>query len=291
MITASHNPAADNGYKLYLSDGAQVIPPVDAEIEGRIADLGPLSAVRAANLDDPLIARHGDDVAAGLPGRDRRPARRRGGGWHAPDGCLHADARGGRRARCCARSSGPGSRRRTSWPHRASPTRTSRRWRSPTPRSPAPSTSRSPTRERKARTWCSPATRTETGWPSPSRTADGGWRQLKGDQVGALLGAFLLDRQTPAAQDRLVATTIVSSTLLSKIAAKAGARYEETLTGFKWIARAGDAATGRDVRLRVRGGARLRGRAGGSRQGRHRRGARRAGHDRRREGGRKVSQR
>ena len=122
-------------------------------------------------------------------------------------------------------------------------------------------------------------------------TADGGWRQLKGNQVGALLGAFLLDSQTPAARDRLVATTIVSSTLLSKIAAKAGARYEETLTGFKWIARAARRSTGRDVRLRVRGGARLRGRAGGSRQGRHRRGARRAGHDRRREGEQKVSQR
>ena len=48
MITASHNPAADNGYKLYLSDGAQVIPPVDAEIEGRIARLGPLSQVPVA---------------------------------------------------------------------------------------------------------------------------------------------------------------------------------------------------------------------------------------------------
>src|SRR5215470_10637813 len=63
MITASHNPAADNGYKLYLSDGAQVIPPVDAEIESRIARLGPLAAIPAASLDDPLIVRTGDEVA------------------------------------------------------------------------------------------------------------------------------------------------------------------------------------------------------------------------------------
>jgi phosphomannomutase len=62
MITASHNPAADNGYKLYLSDGAQVIPPVDAEVEKRIANLGPLAQVPVADTGDPLITRHGDEV-------------------------------------------------------------------------------------------------------------------------------------------------------------------------------------------------------------------------------------
>ena len=63
MITASHNPAADNGYKLYLSDGAQVIPPVDAEVEARIAALGPLSQVPVADPGSPLITRHGDEIA------------------------------------------------------------------------------------------------------------------------------------------------------------------------------------------------------------------------------------
>ena len=63
MVTASHNPAADNGYKLYLSDGAQVIPPADAEIEQRIADLGPLSQIPVAAAGSPLITRHGDEVA------------------------------------------------------------------------------------------------------------------------------------------------------------------------------------------------------------------------------------
>ena len=63
MVTASHNPAADNGYKLYLSDGAQVIPPADAEIERLIADLGPLSQVPVAGAGSPLITHHGDEVA------------------------------------------------------------------------------------------------------------------------------------------------------------------------------------------------------------------------------------
>src|SRR5205823_5957065 len=63
MITASHNPAADNGYKLYLSDGGQVIPPADAEIEKRIAALGPLSRIPVAPAGTPLVARHGDEIA------------------------------------------------------------------------------------------------------------------------------------------------------------------------------------------------------------------------------------
>jgi phosphomannomutase len=69
--------------------------------------------------------------------------------------------------------------------------------------------------------------------------ADGAWRTLTGDQVGALLGAYLLDvTTTESPGDRLLVTTIVSSTLLARIAAKASAQYAETLTGFKWIVRA-----------------------------------------------------
>ena len=63
MITASHNPAADNGYKLYTGDGAQIVPPVNAQIEAAIAGLGPLSQIPAGPLDGPLVTRHGDEVA------------------------------------------------------------------------------------------------------------------------------------------------------------------------------------------------------------------------------------
>ncbi len=63
MITASHNPRSDNGYKLYLADGAQIIPPADAEIEAAIAGLGPLAGVRVAGPDSPEIVQLGDEVA------------------------------------------------------------------------------------------------------------------------------------------------------------------------------------------------------------------------------------
>ncbi len=76
----------------------------------------------------------------------------------------------------------------------------------------------------------------------PDPAAGGGWRRLTGDQVGSLLGAFILDVTAgdtdPAA--RLVVTTVVSSAMLSRIAAAAGVRYAATLTGFKWIVRAGE---------------------------------------------------
>ncbi|MGW4242955.1 phospho-sugar mutase [Nocardia sp. NPDC004722] len=64
-----------------------------------------------------------------------------------------------------------------------------------------------------------------------------GWRMLRGDETGVLLGDFVL---RTAERDSLVATTIVSSRLLSKLAPARGARYAETLTGFKWLARAGE---------------------------------------------------
>jgi phosphomannomutase len=82
--------------------------------------------------------------------------------------------------------------------------------------------------------------------PGAAELGAAGWRVLTGDQLGALLGASLLDWTAgqAAPQERLVASTVVSSTLLSKIAAAAGVRYAETLTGFKWIARAADGVPG-----------------------------------------------
>ncbi len=65
---------------------------------------------------------------------------------------------------------------------------------------------------------------------------DGSWRRLGGDEIGWLFADYLL-AQT-AGDDRLVVTTLVSSSLLSKMAAAHGVHSDETFTGFKWIARA-----------------------------------------------------
>jgi phosphomannomutase len=63
-----------------------------------------------------------------------------------------------------------------------------------------------------------------------------GFRVLSGDELGVLIADHLIARTTGA--DRLVATTVVSSSMLSALAKWAGVAYVETLTGFKWIARA-----------------------------------------------------
>ena len=254
MITASHNPAADNGYKLYLSDGAQVIPPVDAEIEARIAALGPLSRIPVADAGSALITRHGDEIArayldavvataagSGVPGLDGPKLNVVYTPMHGVAGDLML------RAMAQAGFAAPHVVAAQAQPDPDFPTVAF-----PNPEEPGALDlaladavrlgadlvmASDPDGDRLA-----VATR------RPGRGL-AGWVVLTGDQVGALLGASLLDRTAGDAAPsnpghRLVASTIVSSTLLSKVAAAAGALYAETLTGFKWIVRAGDDVPG-----------------------------------------------
>ena len=251
MITASHNPAADNGYKLYLSDGAQVVPPVDAEIEERIAALGPLADVPLAGLDDPLVARHGDDVAAAYLDAVAGPAAADGSDASGPDLTVVYTPMHGVAGELMLRAI-----RRAGFaaPHvvapQAAPDPDFPTVAFPNPEEPgALDLALAQARELGADLVLASdpdGDRLAVAVPAePGEAADSGtsgWRQLTGDQLGALLGAFLLgDRAGPG---EFAATTIVSSTLLSKIAAAAGARYAETLTGFKWIARAADGQPG-----------------------------------------------
>ena len=259
MITASHNPAADNGYKLYLSDGAQVIPPVDTEIEERIASLGPLADIPLARLDDPLVVRHGDDVAAAYldavaGGPHGAAAPPPGPGLTIVYTPLHGVA-GDLMLRAIQRAgfAAPHVVAAQGTPDPDFPTVAF-----PNPEEPgALDLALAQARELGADLVLAsdpdgdrlavavPAAPSEPPGPASASAPapdSGGWRQLTGDQLGALLGAFLLgDRAGPG---EFAATTIVSSTLLSKVAAAAGARYAETLTGFKWIARAADGQPG-----------------------------------------------
>jgi phosphomannomutase len=245
MITASHNPPADNGYKLYLGDGAQIIPPVDKQIGAAIAEIGDLSLIPAAPADSPLIGRLGDEIAgayldaivAAVPGPGGSPGLRV---VYTP---LHGVA-AGLALRAFGRAGFPPPRvvAAQAEPDPAFPTVAF-----PNPEEPgALDLALALARESGADLIVAndpDGDRLAIAVPDPA--APGGWRALTGDQVGALLGAFLLDRDPgPEPAARLVATTVVSSTMLSKIAAAAGVRYAETLTGFKWIVRAADGVPG-----------------------------------------------
>ena len=253
MVTASHNPAADNGYKLYLSDGAQVIPPADAEIEQLIADLGPLSQVPVAEAGSPLITRHGDEVARAYldavvaaaagpaaPGRrDRTELNVVYTPMHGVAGPLML------RALRQAGFAAPHVVAAQAEPDPDFPTVAF-----PNPEEPgALDLALADARRLGANLVLASdpdGDRLAVAVPDPAGAAEDGWRMLTGDQVGALIGASLLERTEDGAapQARLVASTVVSATLLSKIAAAAGVRYAETLTGFKWIARAADGVPG-----------------------------------------------
>ena len=231
MVTASHNPPQDNGYKVYLGDGSQIVPPADAEISAAIDAVGPLDSVpMGEELGDP-----GDDVLDAY--LDRVASLVGTGSPRDLQHRLHAAARG--RTRRGARSV-RASRlrpRRTSCPSRATRTRSSTRWRSPTRRSPARSTWRSRLRRPSDAdiVLANDPDADRCAVAVPDAEAAAGWRMLRGDEVGALLGQHLI-RRDPNLRGTFAAS-IVSSSLLGKIAAAHGLGYEETLTGFKWISR------------------------------------------------------
>jgi phosphomannomutase len=248
MITASHNPRADNGYKLYLSDGAQVVPPTDTEIEALIDEVGPVSAVPVAAEDSPLIGRPGgeleqaylDAVCALAP----PPA---SAAWlrfvYTP---LHGVA--GRLALRAFEQAGfpaPDVVAAQFEPDPEFPTVSF-----PNPEEPGTLDLALAQARRSAADLviANDPDGDRLAVAVPDADVPGGWRMLTGDQVGALLGAFLVGRMSsdPARKldEELFVSTIVSGTLFSRIVSAAGARYAHTLTGFKWISRAADLREG-----------------------------------------------
>src|SRR5712691_8538831 len=241
MITASHNPPADNGYKLYLSDGAQIVPPADLEIEAAIRSLGPLSRVPVTATSDPLIVQHGDEIAADyLDAVCALSPAPRGAAWlrytYTP---LHGVA-GDLALRAFEQAGFPPP---DVVEAQAQPDPDFRTVAFPNPEEPGTlDLALAQARRSGAElVLANDPDGDRLAVAVPDDAAPGGWRMLTGDQVGALLGAYLLGRDSgDPSRKPLVATTIVSATMLASIASAAGAGYAETLTGFKWIARAGD---------------------------------------------------
>jgi phosphomannomutase len=225
MVTASHNPPEDNGYKVYLGDGSQIVPPADTGIAERIAAVGAVADVPRGDagrvLDDEIVDRYLDtvaDLATDGP-RDLRTV-------YTP---LHGV--GGTSVLQVLETAGFDAPSVVEEQEQPDP-------RFPTVAFPNP--------EEAGAMDLAMALAERTGAdlvvandPDADRCAAAvpgvhGWRMLRGDEVGALLGHHLLSR----GKQGTYACSIVSSSLLGKLAAAHGQPYAETLTGFKWIARA-----------------------------------------------------
>lgn len=228
-VTASHNPPRDNGYKVYLGDGSQIVPPADGEIAAAIAAVGPLDTVpRPDNgwqtlgdeVLDAYLARTDTVLDAGSP----RTARTVYTAMHGVGTSVLTAAfdRAGFPAPVLVAEQAE--------PDPAFPTVAF-----PNPEEPGAMDLAFATARRSDPDLViandPDADRCAVAVPDPA--AEGGWRMLRGDEVGALLAAHLVRRGVTG----VFAESIVSSSLLGRIAEKAGLGYEETLTGFKWIAR------------------------------------------------------
>jgi phosphomannomutase len=224
MVTASHNPPQDNGYKVYLGDGSQIVPPADSEIAARIAAVGRLADVprgRAGDvLGEHLVDRYLDTVAE-----------------LAQDGPRDLDivytplhGVGGGSAVQVLETAGFSTPRVVTEQEQPDPDFPTVPF--PNPEEPGAMDLAMALGEQHG------ADLVVANDPDADRCAaavptGNGWRMLRGDEVGALLASHLLARGRTGTW----AASIVSSSLLGRMAAAAGQPYVETLTGFKWIGR------------------------------------------------------
>ncbi len=248
MVTASHNPPQDNGYKVYLGDGSQIVPPADALIAARIAAVTSVASVPLTDdgwetLGDDLLQDYLDAVAGLVDPASARELSVVHTSLHGVgnDTLVAAFARAGYAVPATVAS-------------QAQPDPDF-----PTVAFPNPEEAGAIDAALALAAQVGPdvviandpdADRCAVAVPDPARgSADSpaGWRMLRGDEVGALLGAHLLARGIPTGG--VLANSIVSSRLLAAMAAAAGVPHEETLTGFKWIARVPGLAFGYEEAL------------------------------------------
>jgi phosphomannomutase len=230
MVTASHNPPQDNGYKVYLGDGSQIVPPADAQIARHIAAVERVESVHRAHdgwetLDESLLSDYLDAVVGVLDPSTPRDL-----------SVVHTSLHGVGHAAVHEAFVRGGFAPPVAVDEQAVP-------------DPDFPTVAFPNPEEKGAIDLALAKAREVRCdlviandPDADRCAaavldpaTGDWRMLRGDEVGALLGAHVVARGVePGA---VFANSIVSSRLLASIARAAGLRHEETLTGFKWISR------------------------------------------------------
>ncbi len=238
VVTASHNPPADNGYKVYAANGAQIIPPMDSGIAGAIDRVGPARDVPRVEspFDDEadavspvpgdLLDRYWEQVDRHRPAPTSSSLKIVYTPIHGVGGKMVAEIfrRGGHTGLIPV-------------PEQVEPDGTF-----PTVAFP------NPEEEGSLDLAISLANSEDADFviandPDADRFAaviptGGSWRPLTGNEIGVLLADYVLRHHSGDTRP-IVINSIVSSPMLGRIAARHGAHFERTLTGFKWIANAG----------------------------------------------------
>lgn len=239
VITASHNPPADNGYKVYAENAAQIVPPDDAAISAAIEDVGPANGVArlagcfegnsemVAPVPEDVYQCYQEEVFATRP--DPRTSHLRivytplhGVGGAVIERLFEAAGHNGL-SRVADQFDPDGAFPTVAFPN------------------PEEKGALDLALEQAAE---SAADLIIANDPDADRLAvavpagGGEWRPLSGNETGALLGDYVL-RNYEGSEPPIVVSSIVSSPMLAEIAAGYDARHETTLTGFKWIVNAG----------------------------------------------------
>ncbi len=228
MVTASHNPPQDNGYKVYLADGAQLVPPADRRIEAAISAVGPAAGVPREGGWDVLGAELVDGYVEAVlralePGRVDPAAR---AALRVAYTAMHGVGAETTRALFAA----AGLAEPVGVPEQDVPDPDFPTVAFPNPEEPGAVDLLTALAER---TGADLAIAQDPDADRCSVVCDG--RQLTGDEVGALLADWLLRRGVRGTY----AASLVSGSLLHALAQAHGVRFAETPTGFKWIIRAG----------------------------------------------------
>jgi len=228
VVTASHNPPQDNGYKVYVGP-SQIVAPIDAEVSAHIAEVGTVASIRTAEdgwetLDDAIVESYVEravQVVDPASPRDLRIV-------YTPLHGVGADVV----SRVLSRA---GFADVHVVPSQGEPDPDFPTLAFPNPEEPgAMDAAFAFAAEVEADVVIAndpDADRCAVAVPTP----EGGWQLLLGDELGALLAVHLLRHESTLSGT--FATSIVSSSLLAKIAAAHEVECVETLTGFKWLAR------------------------------------------------------
>ncbi len=238
VITASHNPPADNGYKVYDGNAAQIIPPTDIEIAAAIAEVGSATDVPRIEdafagtsdlvtpMPDDIVDAYESELNAARPNPQTSDLEIVYTPLHGVGGDTLA------RVFASANHSGLIPVPEQIQPDGAFPTVAF-----PNPEEPGALDLAL------ALAGEIDADLVLANDPDADRLASalpeaGEWRLLSGNELGALLGDYVL-RYWRHAEPPIVVNSIVSSPMLGRIAGQRGAVHEVTLTGFKWIINAG----------------------------------------------------